>query len=277
MLARSAMLVARGVLRRRPLILCYHGIGISPRADDPEYLRVDPARFRAQLEILAEAGAEFTTVADLAARVRSGPLPAGLVAVSFDDGYHDNHDIALPVLQELDITGTVFVATGLIGKPNPWMRPGSGLRMMDRSELRAVAAAGFELGAHTISHPDLTAVDADTCRREVAGSKAELEELLGAPVTSFAYPYFRYDAGARAAAEAAGFDAAVTGLGWGGFDDRLALPRALVGGKDGLPSFALRISGHYDPMFGHVAGAGLRVVTRPVRRIARHAIEARRR
>jgi O-antigen/teichoic acid export membrane protein/peptidoglycan/xylan/chitin deacetylase (PgdA/CDA1 family) len=277
MLVRSTTLIARSVLRRRPLVLCYHGIGVSPRADDPEYLRVDPARFRAHVEILAEAGATFTTLADLAARARSGPLPAGLVAITFDDGYQDNHDIALPILQELGVTGTIFVATGLIGKPNPWMRPGSGLRMMHPSELHAVAAAGFELGAHTISHPDLTAVDADTCRHEVAGSKEQLEAILGTPVTSFAYPYFLYDATARAAAEAAGFDAAVTGLGWGGFDDRLALPRALVGGKDGLTSFALRITGRYDPMFRHVTGAGLRVVTRPVRRLARHAIEMRRR
>jgi O-antigen/teichoic acid export membrane protein/peptidoglycan/xylan/chitin deacetylase (PgdA/CDA1 family) len=277
MLFRSTTLIARNVLRRQPLVLCYHGIGVSPRADDPEYLRVHPARFRAQLEILGEAGATFTTLAELAERARSGPLPAGLVAVTFDDGYQDNHDTALPILQDLGITGTIFIATALIGKPNPWMRADSGLRMMHRAELHAVAAAGFELGAHTVHHLDLTEVDPETCRREVAGSKAQLEAIVGAPVTSFAYPYFLYDAVARKAVEDAGFDAAVTGLGWGSFEDRLALPRALVGGNDRLPSFALRITGRYDPMFRHTAGTALRVATRPVRRVVRHAMETRRR
>jgi len=273
---RTAVAIARAALRRGPVALAYHSVGDSPVEHDPEFLRVCPSRFRQQLELLVAAGGAFTTVTELAAKVRERRSTAGDVVVTFDDGYQDNHEIALPIMRELGVTGTVFVATGLIGRPSPWMSERAGIRMMETHELRELAAAGVELGAHTVTHPDLTTVDPAVCAREVADSKSELEAVIDQPVTSFAYPYFHYDEQVRSVVEASGFEAAVAGLGAGSPDDTLALPRVLVTGKDGLPSFAARIAGVYDPLFQSRAGTLARGATRPLRRLARGAMERRR-
>jgi peptidoglycan/xylan/chitin deacetylase (PgdA/CDA1 family) len=272
---RTAVPIVRAVLRRGPLLLCYHSVGSSPRADDPEFLRVEPGRFRAQLELVLAAGGRFATVAEIADRVRARAPLGGLACATFDDGYEDNLAVALPILRELGLTATVFVATALAGRPSPWMRPGSGVRMMDAGELRELAAAGVELGGHTVTHPDLTAVDAATCRREVRDGRRELEAMLGRPVTSFAYPFFRFDDVARAAVRDAGYAAAVTGLGRGSASDPMLLPRALVGGKDGTASFLARIGGVYDPLFASGAGRAVRAATRPGRAVARALLERR--
>lgn len=262
---RAAVALLRAVLRRRPVILCYHGVEDPPASGgDPEYLLVPPARFREQVELLRDAGATFATVADIASR----PV-AGRVALSFDDGFQDNHAVVLPLLKEMGIPATVYVATGLIGQPHPHMPPESGVRMMVEDELRELAAAGVELGAHTVSHPDLRDLEPGEQEREVRESREHVERITGAPVASFAYPFFFYDDATQAAVRAAGLRSAVTGHGRGSWDDDYALPRALVTGKDGLPSFVLRVAGWYDPLFHSPAGRALRAATRLPRRLVR--------
>src|SRR5512133_2377242 len=151
--------LAQMLRARRSVILCYHGIGPTNTRIDPGFLRVRPAAFHAQLELLLGAGFEFLTVAEFADRAAGGEPPPGLAALSFDDGMDDNHTVVLPILRELQLPATVYVATGLMRKPNPWMAAGAGARMMDEAELRDLAAAGFEIGAHSVSHPDLSQLD----------------------------------------------------------------------------------------------------------------------
>jgi peptidoglycan/xylan/chitin deacetylase (PgdA/CDA1 family) len=261
---RAALAVLRAVLRRRPVILCYHGVEDEPAGGDPEFLLVAPARFREQVELLRDAGARFVTVADIASR-----REPGLVALSFDDGFQDNHAVVLPLLQAMAVPATVFVATGLIGRAHPHMLPASGVRMMDEGELRELAAAGVELGAHTVSHPDLRTLPAAEQEREVRDSREHVERIAGEGVTSFAYPFFFYDEAVQASVRAAGLRVAVTGHGQGSWDDPYALPRALVTGKDGLPSFVARVAGWYDPLFHSRAGRLVRALTRAPRRLAR--------
>jgi peptidoglycan/xylan/chitin deacetylase (PgdA/CDA1 family) len=261
---RAALAVLRAVLRRRPVILCYHGVEDPPPGGDPEFLLVPPARFREQVELLRDAGAQFVTVGDIAAR-----REPGLAALSFDDGFQDNHAVVLPLLQAMGLPATVFVATGLIGQPHPHMPADVGVRMMDEGELGELAAAGVELGAHTVSHPDLRALPAAEQEREVRESREHVERIAGGPVGSFAYPFFFYDEQAQASVRAAGLRCAVTGHGRGSWDDEYALPRALVTGKDGLPSFVLRVAGWYDPLFHSGAGRLVRAATRLPRRLLR--------
>ena len=169
----------------------------------------------------------------------------------------------------MGIPATVYVATGLIGQPHPHMPPESGVRMMVEDELRELAAAGVELGAHTVSHPDLRELEPGEQEREVRESREHVERITGAPVPSFAYPFFFYDDATQAAVRAAGMRSAVTGHGRGSWDDAYALPRALVTGKDGLPSFVLRVVGWYDPLFHSRPGRALRAATRLPRRLVR--------
>jgi peptidoglycan/xylan/chitin deacetylase (PgdA/CDA1 family) len=257
---RSAL---RALQERRSLILCYHGVAPSRAAEDPEFLRVDPDRFRQQVELLLESGFDFVTVADLAARVGPGGPPPGLVAMSFDDGMDDNHSFVMPILRSYGLTGTIYVTTGMIGRPNPWISHSA--RMMSADEIRDLCAAGFEIGAHTVNHPDMSKLDLDACRREVGDSRRELEDLLGQRVRTFAYPFCTYSEHAIQAVREAGFEAAVTCHGRGRWS-QFEMKRSMITGKDGLASFVLKSWDAYKPLFDSPPGRAFRSATRGARK-----------
>lgn len=256
--------IARALRTRHSAILCYHGVGPSTLRTDPGFMRVEPATFRKQVGILLDAGFEFVTVADFAERVaRDGP-PPGLIALSFDDGMDDNHEFVLPILRQHGIPATVYVTTGLIGKPNPWMARESGARMMTAGELRDLVSAGFEIGSHTVTHPDLSKLGYETCLQEMVESRRALEGLLGAPVRTFAYPFCHYGPPALAAAKTAGFRAAVTCHGRGSWNP-YELPRAMISRKDGMAVFLLKLTELYQPLFESLPIRFLRAATRETR------------
>jgi peptidoglycan/xylan/chitin deacetylase (PgdA/CDA1 family) len=99
-------------------------------------------------------------------------------------------------------------------------------------------ADGWELGAHSLTHPDLTTLDATSLRREIAGSRQRLRKEFGVPVATFCYPAGRYDQTVERAVRAAGYRAATTvepGAARPG-DDRMALPRIRVNGGESAAS-----------------------------------------
>jgi peptidoglycan/xylan/chitin deacetylase (PgdA/CDA1 family) len=212
---------ARGHYRGAVPILMYHVLG-TPRPGTPNgELWVPPRRFRAQLDRLARAGYDGVTLTQVWRAWHGGPgLPRHPVVVSFDDGYDDQYRVAGPLLRRLGWPGVLnlevhnlHVAGGLSAR-----------------EVRTLLAGGWELAAHTLTHPDLTTVDAGRLRREVAGSRAVLRREFGVPVAFFCYPGGRYDAAAEAAVRAAGYRGATTtapGLAAPG-GDRFALPRLRV-------------------------------------------------
>jgi peptidoglycan/xylan/chitin deacetylase (PgdA/CDA1 family) len=276
LLTSAVRAILRAARRRRSVILCYHGVAPSSVASDPDFMRVPPDRFRSQVEALREAGFSFVTVRELARRAQGGTPPAGMAALSFDDGWDDNHAVVLPILRELKLTATVYVATGLIGQPNPWLPLSAGARMMTVQELRDLHEAGFELGAHTVTHPDLSRLDRPSCLREMVDSRETLERETGAAVDTFAYPFCHYGPAAIDAAKEAGFLCAVTCQGRGGWAP-LEMKRALITGKDGWATFLLKIADAYQPLFESRAGCLVRASTRRLRRVARSALETRRR
>jgi peptidoglycan/xylan/chitin deacetylase (PgdA/CDA1 family) len=254
------------------VILAYHSIEVGPRHEDPTFLRVHPDRFRQQVEVLLEAGYSFVTVAEFARRIRDDGPPPGLTALSFDDGVQDNHAVVLPLLREYGIPATVYVTTGLIGSTYPWMD--GAIPMMNEDEIRELAEAGVEIGAHTVSHPNLTQLGQSECLREMTESRRELERITSSTVETFAYPFCRYGDAAVAAAGEAGFLAAVTCAGRGGWHP-LTIKRSLITGKDGLPSFLLKVAGLYQPLFDSRAGRMTRHATRPLRARTRALIDRR--
>ena len=146
---------------------------------------------------------------------------AALVGPFFIDWgtYRSVFEQAFPVLRRLGVPGTVFAPTDFIGRPEPMSWPGidrwlSGpheheLACMDADQLRELADAGWEIGSHTRSHPRLTSLS-DGLGPELAGSRARIEELVGAPCQSLAYPYGDADDRVAAAAAEAGYLAAAT-------------------------------------------------------------------
>ncbi len=251
----------RDLLSHRSAVLAYHGIAPRNLATDPGFLRIAPDTFRRQVELLLEARFEFLSVASFASRLSAAGPPPGLIALSFDDGWDDNHEYLLPLLEEYRLPATVYVTTGLVGKPNPWM---PGARMMNEAELRDLARAGLDFGAHTVSHPDMSALGYETCLAEMTESRDELQRICGRPVRTFAYPFCFYGEPAVRAARDAGFDAAVTCGGRGSWE-ALELKRASINSKDGVTSFVLKLLDVYQPLFESSAGRLLRTSTRSAR------------
>jgi len=234
------------VRRHRSVVLGYHGVAESRLRDDLSLLQVSPRRFRAQLEMLTDAGFRFVTMAELARRAGGGTPEPGMAVVTFDDGMRNNRRVALPILSEYGIPATVYVTIGFISGESPWIGPGGDGAMMSEEELRDLAAAGWELGAHTMTHPDLSTLDYDACLEEIEQSRAELERIAGVGVETFAYPFGRYGPAALAAVRDAGFLAAVT-TGSGRWDS-YEITRAMIGAADPLPVMMLKLTDRYEPL-----------------------------
>jgi peptidoglycan/xylan/chitin deacetylase (PgdA/CDA1 family) len=234
------------VRRKRAVILGYHGIATVPRKDDLFLLQLSPERFRIGIEMMLAAGFRFVTVAELARLAAGGPPPPGLAAVSFDDGMRNVLTAGMPILTELGIPATVYVPSAWLGGTSPWISPGASGDILSEAELKQLAAAGWEIGAHTVTHADLSTLDYERCREEIDGSIAALQNVLSMSVETFAYPFGRYGIAAIEAVRDSGLLAAVT-TGSGTWD-RLTLTRAMVGGADPFPVLLLKMVDCYEPL-----------------------------
>lgn len=168
-------------------ILMYHAIAADP-SEAVRGLSVTPDAFAHQMATIAGLGLTPVSTADLAACWRSGgPLPARPVLITFDDGYQGVHRHALPVLARHGFPATLFVTTG-------WIRgaydTGGALdTMLDWDQVRELAAAQVEIGAHSHTHPQLDQLDEDTLRHELIHCAEIVTDELGTVPASFAYPY----------------------------------------------------------------------------------------
>lgn len=201
----------------------YHYVRYVDRGADPlgHSLSVTPEQFAAQLAWLAANGYETVRMDAVAACVRGeGACPARAVALTFDDGYMDAYTAALPLLQQYGFVATFYVVSGFVGQPN----------YMGWNELRALRDAGMEIGAHTVSHPDLTRLGSEGARTEIAQSRAALMTELSIPVLSFCYPGGRFNGDLAAIVRDAGFTSATTTVQDGPQADPFTLPRLRIYG-----------------------------------------------
>jgi peptidoglycan/xylan/chitin deacetylase (PgdA/CDA1 family) len=249
--------------RRRSVVLGYHGVAGSRRRDDLHLLQVSPERFTMQIDLLREAGFRFVTMAQLARLAGGDTPPPGYAAVTFDDGLSNNHTVALPILRARGIPATVYVTIGFIGKSSPWIGAGGDGAVMTETQLRDLVAAGWELGGHTMTHPDMSTLDYEGCRREIEDGRSELERITSTRVETFAYPFGRYGAAALQAVRDAGLSAAVTtGSGsWSPFE----MTRAMVGAVDPLPLVLLKLTDRYEPLLSSAPVRSLRQATKRLR------------
>lgn len=180
-------------------VLYYHRVGPF-RGGAPRKMNVPPAQFRAQMEHLRDRGYAFVTLDE----VMQGP-PARCCAITFDDGYRDCLEHALPVLAELRIPATFFIVAGAVGGRDTWYRGEEGIMGWD--EIDSLARSGHAIGSHTMSHPALTSVDGQRARSEIVDSKKALEDRLGVPIRHFAYPQGKNSPELRALVRDAGYAA----------------------------------------------------------------------
>jgi peptidoglycan/xylan/chitin deacetylase (PgdA/CDA1 family) len=196
------------------MILMYHHVcpaGAIPARHVPlEGWRycIDPGDFRNQLQRLRKAGWQFVSLADYLQQLDDSPLKRRLVTVTFDDGWRDNWDYAVPILQELQIPAVIFVVSGD-------MAGVSADRRMTGAHLQKLAAANIEVGAHTQTHPNLTTLSPSQLSQELYGSRRDLEAVVNQPVRYLAYPGGRFNEEVVTATKAAGFEAACSVIGLG--------------------------------------------------------------
>lgn len=295
------------------LVLIYHRVLAGPDSLLPD--EPDAVRFAAHMDLLASLF-NVLPLTEAATRLKGGSLPARAACITFDDGYTNNLEVALPILSARKLPATVFISTGFIGGGRMWndtiietvraadaeldlskldlgvyalpdvaarrkaidaligklkyLEPEQRLHrvneiaeaagvslpgnlMMSESQIKALHGGGIEIGAHTVNHPILTRLDDDQSRREILSSKRTLEDITGAPVTSFAYPNGRplrdYESRHVGIVQGCGFTTAVS-TAWGAARktaDIFQLPRIAPWDRTAT-RFALRmVKAYADP------------------------------
>ena len=199
-------------IRRRVPVLLYHKIGAAPAGVRNPRGWVTPERLDWQLGYLRRRGYRSATAAALAAHYRGErPLDRNAILITFDDGSRTCL-AARPILERNGFTATVFIVAGQLGGRSTWDRnpnhPDDPLLSLD--EIRTLLAAGWEPGAHSLTHARLTSLSAEAAQAEIAGSKRALEAALARPVASFAYPYGSYAPEHAAQVRTAGFEIGFT-------------------------------------------------------------------
>jgi peptidoglycan/xylan/chitin deacetylase (PgdA/CDA1 family) len=198
------------------MVVGYHRV-----ADRDDPMTVRTSIFAKHVGWLAADRAHVPVVEiDDAVRRPAFEWPRRAVAVTFDDAWQDVYANALPLLTGARIPSTLYVPSRLIG----------GREYMTRAQVLECAAAGMRIGGHSRTHVDLRACNDAELERELRGCREDLEDLLGEPMTRFAYPFGHLDQRVRAAVVAAGFTSAVsTQRAWARPDgDAMRIPRNFI-------------------------------------------------
>jgi peptidoglycan/xylan/chitin deacetylase (PgdA/CDA1 family) len=243
-LATAVRVSRAGRARSEARVLYYHRI-------DDEWHRscVTPAAFRAQMTYLRAQGYRVVPLAELRAALAVGePIAPRTVAITFDDGYADNHEHALPVLAELGLPATVFITVGAVGDRLSVLRDHGPVPALTWGQVREMLQAGITIGSHTLSHPRLTQLDTARLAHELTAARATIAAETGVETELFCYPHGDLDERVRAAVGDAGYRLAcatrpgpVTAT-----SDLLALPRTFVARDDSVADFARKLGGAYD-------------------------------
>ncbi len=222
-------------------ILMYHEVGPHRPASRLNHWRVLPDDLARQLEHLARHGYRGVALRDLLDRPQASERRAVL---TFDDGYEGVLSRALPLLEAHGFAATVFVVSGKTGGVNDWDGEIPGDALLAADGVRALAAAGIEIGSHGATHRALPELSDADLASEVAGSKAALEAVTGAPVVSFCYPYGAFDDRSVEAVRAAGYRAATVIRGGipPDLSDPYRLKRVAVRGTNTLLDFSLALT-----------------------------------
>lgn len=229
-------------------VLLYHAVD-GPDPSDRFGLRVTPDAFREQMNTLQASDQRVLPLTALLCASQSNGERQ--VAITFDDGYRSQL-WAATVLQKFGFPATFFVVPrfldGLRSASHYWETWGH----MDWDDLTGLAERGFEIGAHSMSHPDLRRCSPDGLQEEVYNVKALLERRVGKAVVSFSYPYGRSDARVRQVVKEAGYSLACTSR-YGvnrPSGPRHDVCRTEVGAGDRLVDYCRKLDGRYDWLGG---------------------------
>jgi peptidoglycan/xylan/chitin deacetylase (PgdA/CDA1 family) len=185
------LVAAAGAIERRavaagPRVLCYHGVCEDP----PDEWSVTPEQLRRHLDLVT-ARYVPTALGDIVDWLEGGrELPDNAVAFTFDDGFVDVLETVAPLFAAAGVPGAVFVVSGLTSgtsSPDPSYRPSR--PVMSWRDVEEIAALGWTVGSHSVTHPQLSSLPPARARDELQRSRDELEQRLQRRVDLLAYPY----------------------------------------------------------------------------------------
>jgi peptidoglycan/xylan/chitin deacetylase (PgdA/CDA1 family) len=227
-------------------VLLYHSVSDDP----PAWIRpfsVTPETFRRQLELIRESGATALRVSEyVAALSGTVALPERTVLITFDDGLADFRDQALPALDRVGLPATLYVTSGFLeGSTLPPRASRPAGPWLDAASLTELHALGVEIGAHSHTHPHLDTLSTVAAHDELARPKELLEEAVGAPVSSFAYPHGYTSRSLRRLARECGYTSAcaVKNAFSSGADDPFALARLTLRADTSIAELAAWLEG----------------------------------
>ncbi len=216
-------------------ILCYHRIADLPAADRSRPYSVTPRAFARQIAGLAAQGYRTLDLTEVLAAPRAADQRC--VALTFDDGYLEHYELAFPLLARYGFRATFFLVSGW------WNQDGEATHLpvplLSPSCVSEMSRSGMAFGSHGRTHRHLAGLDPASVRDEVAGSKEDLERVLGLPIRTFAYPYGIFDRGASEIVRACGYEVGVAVN--NGTNDALTLRRIVVGVNDNPLTFAWKL------------------------------------
>lgn len=230
----------------------YHQVSHVP---DPKYrdYTVTTQTFSTHMKILRSlryVPITFSTLMDY--KEGTTDLPHKPIIITFDDAMQDVMDNAVSILRNSGFTAVFYIPTNYVGRKSSWMVPEVGVEfpVADWTAIRSLEAMGFEVGAHTMSHPRLSKISEKDCYEELYGSRHKLEVMLGREVKHLAYPFGDYNERVKMIVRETGYDTACTtekGTATT-INDMLALPRWNMGMDETVLSFLSKISSERSPI-----------------------------
>lgn len=216
-------------------VLMYHSIG-ELQGNDAVISR---ARFSEQMEYLYRNGYRTLTLDELAAFLdKKQPLPPRSVVLTFDDGYRDTYEVAMPILKQYGFKSVMFIPAGDVGQRLSWQ------------ELKEMRSTGMQIASHSLTHRELGGMSPVEQAQEIKRSKELLDQNLGQDTRDFCYPNGSYNAETLRLLAQNGFRLAVTiEPGWVKSDDnRFTLRRVWMGNSVTLDHFKERITNEHYPI-----------------------------
>ena len=207
----------------------YHQVGEpAPRGTSYRGLTVHPRSFARQMRWMHCLGYRGLSMRDLMPYLKREKV-GKVFGITFDDGFRNVFEHALPVLQAYQFTSTNYFVANQFDGSNVWDRQNGVVAsdLMSKREMLAWAQAGQEVGSHTLDHVHLPELSLEAAREQLIRSRLVLSEMLGSEVTAFCYPYGDFEPEHQRLAQEAGYtNATTTARGLADIsDDFYALPR----------------------------------------------------